>query len=200
MPFCAKCGTNVNPGVKFCQNCGTEMQASSTPTPVPTPQPQQSAPQTVGPCEKHLLPGETIIDDLDRKIYLTTHRVLILGQSETFVGKLARFFAGEVNGDIAINEIVGLKFGRIRPWYLFLIGLIFILPSPLLLSGSSHILEKVFVAGLLVTGLVCLVIWYLGRRVFTIEGNGTRFEAIDLENEPTEFAKKIRMQYYQMIQ
>ena len=199
MPFCAKCGANVNQGVQFCQNCGGAMQAPSAPTPIPTPQPQQPVQQSGDTYGKHLLPGETIIDDLDRRIILTTHRVLILDRSKSIIGDIVRFFAGEVNGDITINEIVGLKFGKIRTWYLFPIGIISILVSAYFFQGAE-ILFKIFGAGFIVTGFVCLVIWYMGRNVFMIEGNGTRFEAIDIETEPTEFAKKIRMQYYQMIQ
>lgn len=46
MPFCAKCGTNVTPGVKYCQNCGATMQAAGIQAHIATVGPRQNKPQS----------------------------------------------------------------------------------------------------------------------------------------------------------
>ena len=175
------------------------MQSSGSPAQGTLTTSSQTHQATEGPCKNHLLSGETIIDDLDKIIFLTTHRVLVLGHSETLLGKIARLLAGEVNGDIVINEIVGLKFGRTRPWPIFIIGAVLLLVSVVMLltGGDFGIMTGL---GVGFWSIICLVIWYIGKKVFVIEGGGTVFTISDLDKDPTEFAKKVRAQYYAHFQ
>jgi hypothetical protein len=54
--FCPNCGTQVDPGAAFCANCGTRLQAGSPAAAAPQP-------QGTAPVSKNMPAGESVIMD-----------------------------------------------------------------------------------------------------------------------------------------
>jgi len=44
MPFCTECGNKLNPGAKFCSNCGTKVAAASPGAAAAAPRPKSKSP------------------------------------------------------------------------------------------------------------------------------------------------------------
>jgi zinc-ribbon domain len=146
LPYCHDCGKEVEPGIKFCPNCGAP-QGTGTPGGAPTPPPAAKGPPR--PALASLL----IIGYLVLGIILVFFGAYTLFVSSLFTMELLviaiLLFLG--NGVLSLLTVYGfLKGGRWAPTYIAVTGVCCIAGGLLLAISSS--------VGLVVLGSIAVLL------------------------------------------